>query len=1056
MLQRVQPVWFLSWVCSIGATIAIAISYFLAARLSLALLTEPDGVAVFWPASGIAAGILITLGRRVRSVVVIGIIAATIAANVMGDRSLWTSVFKGFCNAGEAVLTAWLIEQWFGRAFAFVGVLRVLGFLIAACIGAAASAIGGAATMTLLHTSEPFGEVWLAWFLSDGVGIVVVAPLMIGLSQLGRDLPSRGEWIEGVSVLALLSLISLVVATHPSESWVSFSPGGLVLPLLLWLTARCPPVFGIAGAFAASAAVFYGITFGIGRFGDASVPLMERVKGAEAAMMTVTVYTLILTALFGERRRGEAALKDSNTRLQLALAAEQESKSRLSDALAAGQVIAFEWDAATRKSRRSANAALTLGAAEDASKCGAQSGNFLGQIHPDDRGYFKACIRELCVANPAYALSFRFCAPDGRYLWLEETAKGEFDPGGRLLRVRGLTRNVTDRKQVEQALDERNMQLSLAGREALVGSFAYDIDTEEIQISEGYAAIHGLPEGTTHIMRSIWQAGVHREDLARVDELRTCVFREQRAEYDTEYRIVRSSGEVRWVEARCFVSYRGDGSPQRVVGVHIDVTERKQTEEKLEKSERAIRELLGALPAAIYVTDAAGHLTYCNQSAVDLWGVTPKLGRDRWCDLARFYHADGTPMALEDCPTEIALKQDRVVRGREAIIERFDGTRIPIIPFPTPLRDGIGAVVGVVNMTVDISERKKAELALTERNVQLALAGKAGLVGTYAHDINMDIMQVSEGYAAIHGLPEGTTESSRSEWKRRAHPQDLARKLAVESKAFRERRGEYSVEYRIVRHGEVRWIESRSFISYDSDGSPQRIIGVNIDITERKRTEEHQGVLIAELDHRVKNVLATVSAVAGQTLETSSSMSHFVAALDGRIRSMAATHELLSARRWRGMPMAELVRREFAAYAGSNNTKIDGPEVVLSAEAGQAMGMVFHELVTNAAKYGALSTQSGHVSVRWYRKLNGSAQLVVIWQETGGPSVETPRKSGYGTGVVRHLIPYEFGGTVDFSFAPEGVRCRLEIPFDRVSSDNRNASAPERLHNASSSSAIAG
>ena len=95
--------------------------------------------------------------------------------------------------------------------------------------------------------------------------------------------------------------------------------------------------------------------------------------------------------------------------------------------------------------------------------------------------------------------------------------------------------------------------------------------------------------------------------------------------------------------------------------------------------------------------------------------------------------------------------------------------------------------------------------------------------------------------------------------------------------------------------------------------------------------------------------------------------------------------------------MAELVRREFAAFASGNNTKIDGPEVMLSAEAGQAMAMVIHELVTNAAKYGALSTQSGHVSVRWYRKLNGSAQLVLIWQETGGPRVEAPKKSGYGT-----------------------------------------------------------
>ena len=195
--------------------------------------------------------------------------------------------------------------------------------------------------------------------------------------------------------------------------------------------------------------------------------------------------------------------------------------------------------------------------------------------------------------------------------------------------------------------------------------------------------------------------------------------------------------------------------------------------------------------------------------------------------------------------------------------------------------------------------------------------------------------------------------------------------------------------------------------------------------------------MIAELDHRVKKVLATVSAVAGQTLETSKSMPHFVAALDGRIRSMATTHELLSTRQWRGMPLAELVRHGFAAYASSNNTKIDGPDVMLSAEAGQAMAMVIHELVTNAAKYGALSTQSGRVLVRWYRKLNGSAQLVIIWQESGGPRVEARKKSSYGTGVVRNLIPYEFGGTVDLSFCPERVRCRLEIPFDRVSSDSR-------------------
>ena len=209
-------------------------------------------------------------------------------------------------------------------------------------------------------------------------------------------------------------------------------------------------------------------------------------------------------------------------------------------------------------------------------------------------------------------------------------------------------------------------------------------------------------------------------------------------------------------------------------------------------------------------------------------------------------------------------------------------------------------------------------------------------------------------------------------------------------------------------------------------------MGVNIDITERRRVQEHQRTLHAELDHRVKNVLATVSTVAARTMDSSSSMNHFVVSLDGRIRSMARTHELLSAAQWRGISVLELVRRELAPYATRGNTDIDGPAVMLKAEAGQAMGMVLHELATNAAKYGALSVQNGRVSIRWEQRLNGHPRpnLVLDWREVGGPSVVAPTNSGFGTSTIRDLIPYEFGGTVDLAFAPSGVRCRLELPAD--------------------------
>src|SRR5262249_15327327 len=241
--------------------------------------------------------------------------------------------------------------------------------------------------------------------------------------------------------------------------------------------------------------------------------------------------------------------------------------------------------------------------------------------------------------------------------------------------------------------------------------------------------------------------------------------------------------------------FDASGTLTGAVNMLVDIRERKRAEEKLRKSERESRDLLGALPAAIYVTDAGGRITYCNQSAVDLWGVTPTLGRDKWCDLARFYYADGAPMPREDFPTEIALRQGRFVPGREVLLERSDGTRMPIVPYPIPLRDEAGAIVGVVNMSVDISERKKAEHALAERNFQLALAGKAARVGSFAYDIDTEMMQITAGYAAIHGFPDGITEIARSKWQLGVHPEDRLRWEALRSRAHRERWAEYSGEY---------------------------------------------------------------------------------------------------------------------------------------------------------------------------------------------------------------------------------------------------------------------
>ena len=336
----------------------------------------------------------------------------------------------------------------------------------------------------------------------------------------------------------------------------------------------------------------------------------------------------------------------------------------------------------------------------------------------------------------------------------------------------------------------------------------------------------------------------------------------------------------------------------------------------------------------------------------------------------------------------------------------------------------------------DITDRKNAESALAERTMQLAIAGKAALVGSFTYDVDTERLQITPGYAAIHGFPDGSTEIARSEWQAGVHPEDRVRWEALRSRAHRERWQEYSGEYRIVRSGnEVRWIEARVLVSYASDGRPQRAVGIDIDVTARKRADEQQRTLNAELDHRVKNVLATVSAIITQTPKAGSSLADFVAGLDGRIKSLARTHELLSQNQWQDVSLEEIVQREIAPYAAGNAT-ILGPGVALKAEAAQALATVLHELATNAAKYGALSTKYGRVSIRWHWQLNGTYQLAFHWQELGGPAVVAPSNSGYGMSLIREVIPYELGGTADFAITPEGARCKLEIPvewFDRDS-----------------------
>jgi len=1018
-----QKLWFQSgWIGSVGLGIAVGVAYLVAAHLSLTLLTKPGCVAVFWPASGIASGALIALGPKARLPITLAVLVASVAVSLLGGYSFPAAIVFALCNAGEALVVASLISQRFGTDFALDSLRNVLGFFAAAAVGPALSGIVATAGFVLFYNSTaPVPTTWLNWFASDALGIVMAAPLLIGLGGLRRDLPERWELTEGTLTLATLTVVSVITFGSSTHHWWHIVlPLGLLLPALL--AAHCRPVFAAAAILILGCAVVWSISFGMGELGEIS-SLPDRAFAARATLLAISIYALVLAALFAERRHNERALEDSNNQLK-------GTNHRLQLALSGAELGVWSVDTATGHFEGDARDRHIHGyRPDDSPNTLAAARRF---IHADDLPALDAAFSAAERTGGSCKVEYRLASADGTDLRQEErwvAAEGTVvrDANGRPVQLLGVTRDITERKQAERALAERNLQLGLAGKFALVGTYTFDVCSGRYQVSPGYAAIHGLPEGTEETSRDDWRTRVHPSDLPAVEAGFEQAMTERRREYYCEYRFVRPNGEIRWIDSRNFISYDHDGSAPRLVGANIDVTQRKVTEAALKEHKAGLADALLAGKVVAFEWDAATRQTRRSDNAASILGEDEGGPTGVCNDFFERVHPDDRKtfksQIRELSPTNPSYVLNFRFRGpdrRQVWLEEMASGEF----------DGSGELLRIKGLTRDVTERKTAELALSERTMQLALAGKAALVGSFAYDADTEIMQISAGYAAIHGLPEGATEMARNECLAGVHPDDIGRVNQLRREAFRACRREYSAEYRIIRpDGELRWVETRCFISFSGGGHPLRVVGVSIDITERKRVEEQQRILVAELDHRVKNVLATVCAIVTQTLDPKSSLADFVTALGSRIEALARTHELLSQSHWSGVSLVEIARRVLAPYA-ANNVEIHGPSVTLKVEAAQAIAMVLHELTTNAAKYGAFSDRNGCVSLRWQWLRNGSTEgrLGIEWQEIGGPLVLPPRQRGYGTDVIGELIPFELDGTVELTFPRDGVRCWMEIP----------------------------
>lgn len=467
-----------------------------------------------------------------------------------------------------------------------------------------------------------------------------------------------------------------------------------------------------------------------------------------------------------------------------------------------------------------------------------------------------------------------------------------------------------------------------------------------------------------------------------------------------------------------------------------DVTERKEGEIAIRLSEQRLTDLIDALPGAVYTTDAAGLITSYNPAAAELWGRDPELGSDEWCGSWRMYWPDGTPLPHDECPMAIALKENRPIRGAEAVAERSDGVRVPFLAYPTPLHNAWGGVIGAVNMLVDITERKRAE-ALAERLAAIVESSDDAIISKSLDGV---IMSWNIGATRLFGY--APDEIVGQSIMMLIPPDRHDEEVDILSRVSR---GEHIEHYETIRQrkdGSQVWVSLTVSPLKDARGKVFGASKIARDMTERRRADEHRQVLMGELNHRVKNTLAVIQSIASRTLSHASTIEEARDAFGSRLINLAKAHDILTRESWMGANLAEIVADTVKPHASSQDRfRIEGPDVHLAPSAALAIAMALHELATNAAKYGALSTEKGHATIGW--EVSGAhvdRRLALHWTESGGPKVAPPTRAGFGSLMIQRVLAAELGGEVNVTYESSGVVCTISapIPAGRDGSERRN------------------
>ncbi|WP_165842835.1 PAS domain S-box protein [Phenylobacterium deserti] len=493
----------------------------------------------------------------------------------------------------------------------------------------------------------------------------------------------------------------------------------------------------------------------------------------------------------------------------------------------------------------------------------------------------------------------------------------------------------------------------------------------------------------------------------------------------SELEIVRPDGARIAVEVNAGL-ITWDGEPAIEVLLR-DASERKNVESALRESESRFRNMADHAPVMMWVTEPDGRCTYLNRAWYEFTGQTEAdaLGFG-WLEAT---HPDDKQEVERAFVTANANRASFRVEYR---LRRNDGTWRWAIDAAAPRFSDTGEYLGYVGSVIDIQDRREAEEIVRDSEVQMRtlLDAMPAIVWLAAPDGQLTYFNQRwyelTGQTVRQALPNG--------WTAVLHPEE-AEFIADEWRTARAEQRVYEVESRYrLKNGEYRWYLIRAEPIRDESGEIVRWLGAGIDIHDRKLAAEHQSLLINELNHRVKNTLATVQSMAAQSARSAGSPKDAQETFMARLMALSAAHNVLTNERWTGAELLEVVERAAEAFGEAGERfNASGPAVRVAPKSALALSMALHELGTNASKYGALSTPEGQVSVTWELiPTEGRPLLRLVWREAGGPTVSPPKRKGFGSRLLERGLASELGGRVSLDFQPQGLVCVIEAPLEEA------------------------